>query len=162
MKPSPESVRPLDQSQDPERDVFEPRDVFVVRADSPLLTRASADLAGNAGRVGARGSGLVILSRYVLDGLGLKARDEDFQSVYLDRPRPGRPRRLVQDGRVAALIGGRHRLATDLRAIGGEPQGALPALHRTPMPTRIARIRAKHTFIKPLTVPAGSYQTKNA
>ncbi len=74
--------------------------MFVVRADSPY--KSIRDLAGKPVAFGARGSGLVILSRYVLDGLGLK-QDEDFQSVYLDRAGDGPA--MVQDGRVAALWG---------------------------------------------------------
>src|SRR6266478_1233687 len=74
--------------------------MFVVRADSPY--KSIHDLVGKPVAFGARGSGLVILSRYVLDGLGLK-QDEDFQSVYLDRAGDGPA--MVQDGRVAALWG---------------------------------------------------------
>src|SRR3981081_4000444 len=74
--------------------------MFVVRADSSYKT--IRDLVGKPVAFGARGSGLPILSRYVLDGLGLK-QDEDFQSVYLDRAGDGPA--MVQDGRVAALWG---------------------------------------------------------
>ena len=74
--------------------------MFVVRADSPY--RTIRDLVGHPIAFGARGSGLPILSRYVLDGLGLK-QDEDFQSVYLDRAGDGPA--MVLDGRVAALWG---------------------------------------------------------
>src|SRR5258707_15403915 len=41
--------------------------MFVVRADSPY--KSIRDLAGKPVAFGARGSGLVILSRYVLDGM---------------------------------------------------------------------------------------------
>src|SRR5439155_787018 len=51
----------------------------------------------------ARGSGLVLLARYVLDGLGLD-QERDFQAVYLDRAGDGPA--MVLDGRVAALWGG--------------------------------------------------------
>jgi TRAP transporter TAXI family solute receptor len=74
--------------------------MFVVRADSPYKT--IRDLAGKPIAFGARGSGLPILSRYMLDGLGLK-QDEDFQSIYLDRAGDGPA--MVLDGRVAALWG---------------------------------------------------------
>src|SRR5258705_7299981 len=74
--------------------------MFVVRADSPY--RTIRDLAGKPVAFGARGSGLPILSRYMLDGLGLK-QDEDFQSIYLDRAGDGPA--MVLDGRVAALWG---------------------------------------------------------
>src|SRR6476660_5118450 len=56
--------------------------MFVVRADSPYKT--IRDLVGKPVAFGARGSGLPILSRYVLDGIGLK-QDKDFQALYLDR-----------------------------------------------------------------------------
>ena len=74
--------------------------MFVVRADSPYKT--IRDLVGQPIAFGAKGSGLPILSRYVLDGLGLK-QDEDFQSIYLDRAGDGPA--MVLDGRVAALWG---------------------------------------------------------
>src|SRR3984957_1033277 len=74
--------------------------MFVVRADSSYKT--IRDLVGHPVAFGAKGSGLPILSRYVLDGLGLK-QDEDFQSIYLDRAGDGPA--MVLDGRVAALWG---------------------------------------------------------
>src|ERR1700716_1603879 len=74
--------------------------MFVVRADSPYKT--IRDLVGKPVAFGAKGSDLPILSRYVLDALGLK-QDEDFQSVYLDRAGDGPA--MVLDGRVAALWG---------------------------------------------------------
>src|SRR5260370_19613920 len=52
--------------------------MFVVRADSPYKT--SRALAGPRVAFCAKGSGLPILSRYVLDGLGLK-QDDEFQSI---------------------------------------------------------------------------------
>ena len=75
--------------------------MFVVRADSPY--RSIKDLAGKPVAFGARGSGLVILARYVLDGLGLD-QDKDFQAIYLDRAGDGPA--MVLDGRAAALWGG--------------------------------------------------------
>lgn len=52
--------------------------MFVVRADSPY--RRIRDLVGQPVAFGAKGSGLPILSRYILDGIGLK-QDEDFRSI---------------------------------------------------------------------------------
>ena len=75
--------------------------MFVVRADSPY--RTIKDLVGKPVAFGARGSGLVILARYVLDGLGLD-QDKDFQAIYLDRAGDGPA--MVLDGRAAALWGG--------------------------------------------------------
>src|SRR6058998_4265116 len=75
--------------------------MFVVRADTPY--RRVEDLRGKPVAFGAKGSGLVILSRYVLDGLGLD-QDKDFQAIYLDRAGDGPA--MVLDGRAAALWGG--------------------------------------------------------
>src|SRR3989442_9361651 len=75
--------------------------MFVVRADSPH--RRVHDLRGKPVAFGARGSGLVILAKYVLDGLGLD-QERDFQAVYLDRAGDGPA--MVLDGRAAALWGG--------------------------------------------------------
>jgi TRAP transporter TAXI family solute receptor len=127
--------------------------MFVVRADSPYKT--IRDLVGKPVAFGARGSGLPILSRYVLDGLGLK-QDEDFQSVYLDRAGDGPA--MVQDGRVAALWGAGIGWP-GFTAMAASPGGAR---FIAPDAEEITRIKAKHTFLKPLTVPAGSYPNQNA
>src|SRR4051794_16674894 len=127
--------------------------MFVVRADSPYKT--IRDLVGQSVAFGARGSGLPILSRYMLDGIGLK-QDEDFKSIYLDRAGDGPA--MVQDGRAAALWGagiGWPGFKTMAESPGG-------ARFIAPDASEIARIRAKHTFLKPLTVPANSYPTQTA
>src|ERR1700743_1236242 len=80
--------------------MYSPPGMFVVRADSPYKT--IKDLVGHPVAFGAKGSGLPILSRYMLDGLGLK-QDEDFKSIYLDRAGDGPA--MVQDARAAALWG---------------------------------------------------------
>ena len=126
--------------------------MFVVRADSPHET--IRDLVGKPVAFGARGSGLPIVSRYMLDGLGLK-QDEDFQSVYLDRAGDGPA--MVQDGRVAALWGAGIGWP-GFAAMAASPGGAR---FIAPDSSEIARIRAKHGFLKPLTVPAGSYPNQN-
>src|SRR5260370_18097563 len=127
--------------------------MFVVRADSPYKT--IRDLVGKPVAFGARGSGLPILSRYMLDGLGLK-QDEDFQSIYLDRAGDGPA--IVLDGRVAALCGAGIAWP-GFTSVAASPGGAR---FIAPDAAEIARIRAKHTFLKPLTVPAGSYQNQSA
>jgi TRAP transporter TAXI family solute receptor len=127
--------------------------MFVVRADSPYKT--IHDLVGKRVAFGAKGSGLPILSRYMLDGLGLK-QDDDFQSIYLDRAGDGPE--MVLDGRVAALWGagiGWPGFATMASSLGG-------ARFIAPDVNEIARIRAKHSFLKPLTIPAGSYPNQTA
>jgi len=68
-----------------------------------LTTAPIADLEGKPVAFGARGSGLMILARYVLDGMGLD-RDKDFAAVFLDKAGDGPA--MVLDGRVAALWGG--------------------------------------------------------
>src|ERR1700716_1393618 len=127
--------------------------MFVVRADSPYKT--IRDLVGKPIAFGAKGSGLPILSRYMLDGLGLK-QDEDFQSVYLDRAGDGPA--MVLDGRVAALWGAGIGWP-GFAAVAASPGGGR---FIAPDTEEIARIRAKHSFLKPLTVPAGSYPGQNA
>jgi TRAP transporter TAXI family solute receptor len=127
--------------------------MFVVRADSPYKT--IRDLVGKPIAFGARGSGLPILSRYMLDGLGLK-QDEDFQSVYLDRAGDGPA--MVLDGRVAALWGAGIGWP-GFNAVAGSPAGAR---FIAPDAKEIAQIRAKHNFLKPLTVPSGSYPKQDA
>ncbi len=61
--------------------------MFVVRADSPYKT--IRDLVGQPIAFGAKGSGLPILSRYMLDGLGLK-QDEDFSRSISTMPATAR------------------------------------------------------------------------
>jgi TRAP transporter TAXI family solute receptor len=127
--------------------------MFVVRADSPY--RTIRDLVGQPVAFGAKGSGLPILSRYMLDGIGLK-QDEDFKSIYLDRAGDGPA--MVLDGRAAALWGagvGWPGFAAMAQAPGG-------ARFIAPDASEIARIRARHTFLKPLTVPANSYPNQPA
>src|ERR1700709_1269296 len=120
--------------------------MFVVRADSPYKT--IRDLVGKPVAFGAKGSGLPILSRYLLDGLGLK-QDEDFQSIYLDRAGDGPA--MVLDGRAAALWG------AGIGWPGFKTMSESGARFIAPDADEIARIKAKHTFLKPLTIPAGSY-----
>jgi TRAP transporter TAXI family solute receptor len=127
--------------------------MFVVRADSPYKT--IRDLVDKPVVFGAKGSGLPILSRYVLDGLGLK-QDDDFQSIYLDRAGDGPA--MVLDGRVAALWGAGIGWP-GFTAVATSPGGAR---FIAPNAEEIARIRLKHAFLKPLSVPAGSYPNQNA
>ncbi|MCA6108375.1 TAXI family TRAP transporter solute-binding subunit [Bradyrhizobium cenepequi] len=122
--------------------------MFVVRADSPY--RTIRDLVGQPVAFGAKGSGLPILSRYILDGISLK-QDEDFKSIYLDRAGDGPA--MVQDGRAAALWGAGVGWP-GFAAMAESPAGAR---FIAPSAEEIARIRAKHTFLKPLTIPPNSY-----
>jgi uncharacterized protein len=125
--------------------------MFVVRADSPYKT--IKDLVGQPIAFGAKGSGLPILSRYMLDGLGLK-QDEDFKAIYLDRAGDGPE--MVKDGRAAALWG------AGIGWPGFTTMAQNGARFIAPDAEEIARIRAKHSFLKPLTVPANSYPGQTA
>ena len=127
--------------------------MFVVRADSPYKT--IRDLQGKPVAFGARGSGLPILSRYMLDGIGLK-QDEDFQSIYLDRAGDGPA--MVLDGRAAALWGAGIGWP-GFKALSESPGGAR---FIAPDASEIAQIRARHGFLKPLTVAANSYPKQTA
>ena len=127
--------------------------MFVVRADSPV--RTIGDLKGQSVAFGAKGSGLTILGRTVIDGLGMDA-DRDFKAVYLDKAGDGPL--MVLDGRVAALWGAGIGWP-GFTAVASSPQGARFIV---PDAGEIARILAKHPFLKPLTVAAGSYPGQQA
>jgi TRAP transporter TAXI family solute receptor len=120
--------------------------LLVVRADSPY--RSIADLKGKPIAWGAAGSGLVILGRYVMDGLGLDAA-KDFQPVYLEKAGDGPA--MVLDGRVAALWGGGTGWPGFKTVM--EKGGRFVA----PTAEEIQRVLARHTFLKPISQPAGSY-----
>jgi TRAP transporter TAXI family solute receptor len=122
--------------------------MYVVRADSPY--HSIGDLKGKPVAFGAKGSGLVILARYVLDGIGLD-QERDFKAIYLERAGDGPA--MVADGRAAALWGaglGWPGFATVAKAPGG-------ARFIAPNADEVRRILAKHPFLRALSVPAGSY-----
>ena len=127
--------------------MFSTPGMFVVRADSPY--RAIADLKGKPVAFGARGSGLIVLARYVLDGLGFE-RDRDFQAVFLDAAGDGP--RMVMDGTVAALWGGGLGWPV-FTAVARGPAGAR---FLVPDLDGIHRIQTKHAFLQLMRVPAGS------
>ncbi len=127
--------------------------MFVARGDSEY--RAIADLTGRQVAFGARGSGLVILARYVLDGLGLD-QSRDFHPVFLDAAGDGPA--MVLDGRVAALWGG----GIGWPGFTAVARGPAGARFIVPDADGIRRILAKHAFLKPMTVPAGSYPGQSA
>jgi TRAP transporter TAXI family solute receptor len=122
--------------------------MFVVRADSPY--RSITDLRGKPVAFGARGSGLVILARYVLDGIGLD-QQKDFQAIFLDAAGDGPA--MVMDGRAAALWGG----GIGWPGFAAVAKGPAGGRFIAPTAAEIERIRARHAFLKPLTIAAGSY-----
>jgi uncharacterized protein len=120
--------------------------MFVVRGDSPY--RSIEDLKGKPVAFGAKGSGLVLLAGYTLDGLGLD-RDRDFEAIFLDRAGDGP--QLVLGGTVAALWGGGTGWPgfTAVAKAGGR--------FIVPDAAGIERIQAKHPSLKTLVVPPNSY-----
>jgi len=127
--------------------------MFVTRADGGI--RSIEDLRGRPVAFGARGSGLIILARYVLDGLGLD-RDRDFQAIFLDKAGDGP--QMVLDGRAAALWGG----GVGWPGFTAVARGPAGARFVVPDADGIRRIRAKHPFLRELTIPAGAYPGQDA
>ena len=122
--------------------------MFVLRADSPA--RTIADLEGKPVVFGAKGSGLVVLARYVLDGLGLEI-ERDFKASYLDRAGDGP--KMVLEGQAAALWGG----GIGWPGFKAMAESTVGARFIVPDAEGVRRILAKHTFLRALTVPANSY-----
>lgn len=122
--------------------------MFVVRADSPY--RAIADLKGKPIAWGAQGSGLVILGRYAMDGIGLDAA-KDFQPIYLERAGDGPA--MVLDGRAAALWGGGAGWPGFMTMASSKDGARFIA----PDAAEIQRILGKHPFLKQVTQPAGAF-----
>jgi TRAP transporter TAXI family solute receptor len=122
--------------------------MFVVRADSPY--RTIADLKGKPVAWGAGGSGLVILGRYAMDGLGLDAA-KDFQPIYLERAGDGPA--MVLDGRAAALWGGGNGWPGFVTMANSREGARFIA----PDAGEIRRILARHPFLKSVTQAAGTF-----
>ncbi len=122
--------------------------MFIVRADSPYKT--IADVKGKPIVWGAGTSGFIVLARYVMDGLGLDFQ-KDFEPILLKSAGEGPP--MVLEGRAAAMWGG---------GVGWPPfmniaQGPAGARFIAPSAAEIKQITAKHSFLKQITMPAGSY-----
>jgi uncharacterized protein len=127
--------------------------MFVVRADSPA--RGIEDLRSHAVAFGARGSGLVVLARYVLDGMGLDL-ERDFRPIFLERAGDGPA--MVLDGRAAALWGAGIGWP-GFAAVAAAPGGAR---FLAPDAAQARAIREKHPFLKSLLLPAGTYRGQPA
>ena len=127
--------------------------MFVTRADSSA--RSIADLLGKPVAFGAKGSGLVILARYVLDGLGYDI-NKDFEAIYLDRAGDGPV--MLEQGRVAALWGG----GSGWPGFGAVARSASGARFIAPDAEQVKRIVSKHALLKPMSIPAGSYPGQNS
>ena len=127
--------------------------MFIVRADSPY--RVLADLKGKPIAWGASGSGFVVLARYVFDGLGMDIA-KDFQPIFLEKAADGPA--MVLDGRAAAMWGG----GVGWPGFVAISKGPAGARFIAPSADEVKRIIAKHSFIKPITLPAGSYPGQDA
>ena len=122
--------------------------MFIVRADSAYKT--IADLKGKPIAWGAAGSGFIVLARYVMDGMGLDM-NEDFEPHLLNKAADGPA--MVLDGKAAALWGG----GVGWPGFTAVASGGAGARFIAPNADEIERITARHTFIKPITLPADSY-----
>ena len=123
--------------------------MFVVRASSPY--QSIEDLRGRRIAFGTRASGLRILARDLLDGLGLKP-DRDFEQVILDKAADGP--RLVLSKEVEALWGAGIGWPGFVKVANGPEGGRFLA----PTVDQIERIRKKHPHLQPMSVPAGTYR----
>lgn len=120
--------------------------VFAVRGDS--AARSVRDLIGKPVAWGTRASGLTALGQYAMSALEL-GRDTDFKAVFVEKAgdAPG----LLASGEVAAIWGGGlgwPNFIAVTRA-GGRLVGFST--------DEVQRIVARHPFLKPRTVPPGSY-----
>jgi TRAP transporter TAXI family solute receptor len=122
--------------------------MFMVRADS--AHRTITDLVGKTVVWGAASSGFIVLARYVMDGLGFDIK-QSFEPILLEKAGDGPPQ--VIDGSAAAMWGGGVGWPPFM-AIANAPTGGR---FLAPSADEIARIQAKHTFLKRTTMPAGSY-----
>jgi TRAP transporter TAXI family solute receptor len=120
--------------------------MFVVRGDSPY--RTIADLRGRPVALGAQGSGLTILGRNVLAAIGIDP-DRDIQAIYLERAGDGPA--MVLDGRAAALWG------AGVGWPGFVAVAKAGGRFIVPDAEEVKRILAQQPFLKPMTIPAGSY-----
>ncbi|TKC87835.1 TAXI family TRAP transporter solute-binding subunit [Trinickia terrae] len=120
--------------------------MFAVRGDSSASS--VRDLVGKPIAWGTRASGITLLGKYVMDGLGLD-REKDFEPHFLEKAADGPT--MLAEGEVAAQWGAGIGWPgfTTITSAGGRLIGLTP--------DEIEEVRAKHNFLKPIVVPAGSY-----
>jgi TRAP transporter TAXI family solute receptor len=127
--------------------------MFAARADSPY--RTLEDLRGKPVAFGTKDSGLRLLARDVLDGVGL-APERDFEQVILDKAGDGPP--LVLEGKVAALWGAGIGWPGFVK-IADSPSGAR---FIAPSVEQVQQIIVKHPHLRAMSVPAGTYKGQDA
>lgn len=122
--------------------------MFVVRGDAAVAR--IEDLKGKRVVFGTEASGLVVMAEYVLDGLGLDMR-RDFDAVFVQRAADSPPK--VIGGEAVALWGAGVGWPGFVRVSEGPAGARFIGL----TPEQIAQVRARHSFLKPMRLPAGSY-----
>lgn len=121
---------------------------FVVRADTPF--HSISDLKGKRIAWGTAGTGLRLLAKDIVGGLGLDP-EKDFQSIILEKAGDGP--QLVLSGEADALWGGGIGWP-GFEAVAKGPNGArfIP-----PNAVEIAQILQKHPYLSEMPIPAGTY-----
>jgi uncharacterized protein len=127
--------------------------MFAVKASTPF--RTIQDLKGHPVIFGTKGSGLTILSRSALNGIGLD-QDRDFNAIYVDKV--GDAPKMIGKGKAVALWGGGVGWP-GFEAVTKAPGGAR---FIAPTEEEIALIIAKYPLLKRLILPANSYAGQNA
>lgn len=122
--------------------------MFAVRADSRF--HRIVELKGRPIAWGAKGQGVTVQARYIMDGIGLNM-DRDFEPIYQQKFSEGPA--MVVNGRAAALWGSGYRWP------GFVTLSSCPAGMRFVVPDQreIQRICAKYSFMSRFIVPAGLY-----
>ena len=123
--------------------------MFVVRGDSPA--RTIADLKGKRVAFGTPSSGLTILCKTVLTGLGYDP-EKDFQPVYLEKS--GHGVRKLLEGEVDAWWGGGLGWPGFVKVSESEAG----ARFIVPGADGSKQIKGRFGYLKEMTVPAGSYK----
>ncbi len=123
--------------------------MFVVRGDSEY--ESIDDLRGQPIAFGTKASGLRILVKDVLDGLGLEP-DKEFQQIILEKAAEGP--NLVLEGKAAALWGAGIGWPGFVEVANGPAGGRFIA----PSQEQILQILEKHPHLQKMTVPAGTYK----
>lgn len=121
--------------------------MFAVRGDS--TAKDFRDLVGKPVAWGTKSSGLTLLGKYVSEALGLD-RDKDFQAQFLAKAGDGAP--MLLGGKVDGFWGGGVGWPGFVKVMkgGGRFVGLSDA--------DAAQVSAKFPFLKPFTLPAGSYE----
>lgn len=123
--------------------------MLAVPADA--TARRLEDLRGQPVVFGVPSSGLVLLARQVFGALGLDI-DRDFRAVYVEQAAQG-PQRVLA-GEAMGLWGAGEGWP-GFTTLAQSPRGAR---FLGPAPEQIPRILQAQPFLKPMTMPAGSYR----